>query len=392
MGDGFREVTTRSWGQRLAGAFGGAIVGIVMVPLAVGLLWWNEGRSVDRLEALATGRGQVVTVPAAPIDPAHDGRLVHISGLATTGQELADTVFPVRRTAIRLTRDVRMYQWQESKESRTEKELGGSERTETVYRYAKAWSADHIDSSAFRRGEGHENPGGMPLHSDAWQADRVTVGAFRLAEGYVDRIGNEAELKLTPEMLAALPADMQGRYRIQSNSFVTGDLASPQVGDLQVRFAWVAPTDVSAIGRQTGDRLTAFATPTGELEILDLGYRDPETMFKAAEDENTVITWIVRVAGIFLIGLGIFLLLSPLARLGDVVPVIGSLLGAGAALVAVIVALPLGFTVIALAWLAFRPLLGLAMLALAGLAIGGGILLLRRRRRGRSPAGLSGSA
>jgi hypothetical protein len=60
------------------------------------------------------------------------------------------------------------------------------------------------------------------------------------------------------------------------------------------------------------------------------------------------------------------MILRPLSVMADVVPLVGNIVGAGTGLVAFLVALALSAVTIAVAWLVYRPLLGLALLAVAG--------------------------
>ncbi|MFZ2069399.1 MAG: TMEM43 family protein [Xanthobacteraceae bacterium] len=69
-------------------------------------------------------------------------------------------------------------------------------------------------------------------------------------------------------------------------------------------------------------------------------------------------------------------------RLRDVVPLIGSVIGAGAGLVALAFTMVVGGVVIAMAWFWYRPLVGIAVLA-AGLVAG---ILARRLATSRSAA------
>jgi hypothetical protein len=63
----------------------------------------------------------------------------------------------------------------------------------------------------------------------------------------------------------------------------------------------------------------------------------------------------------------------------DVVPFIGNLLGAGATLFAVLLALPLSLATISVGWVFYRPLVGVPLLIGAVALLVGGIWLLRRR-------------
>jgi hypothetical protein len=102
-------------------------------------------------------------------------------------------------------------------------------------------------------------------------------------------------------------------------------------------------------------------------------------MFKEAEDENRLITWLVRLGGMVAMWLGAALILRPLVVVADFVPFIGSILGAGAALVALAFTVVVGPVVIALAWLWYRPLVSVVVLAI-GVAAGVGLRLSAMQR------------
>lgn len=97
-------------------------------------------------------------------------------------------------------------------------------------------------------------------------------------------------------------------------------------------------------------------------------------MFKAAQAENTVLTWILRAAGFFMMFLGLRMVFSPVVVFADVLPILGTLLGAGLGLFAGLTAAVLSLVTIAVAWIFFRPLIGIALFALA---VGGIVLLVR---------------
>lgn len=66
---------------------------------------------------------------------------------------------------------------------------------------------------------------------------------------------------------------------------------------------------------------------------------------------------------------GIGLILRPLAVLSDVVPFLGGLVGFGIAIIALLVAGALSLVTISIAWLFYRPLLGITLLVIAALMI-----------------------
>ena len=97
-----------------------------------------------------------------------------------------------------------------------------------------------------------------------------------------------------------------------------------------------------------------------------------QQMFEDAISTNTLITWLVRLGGFILLWIGFVLLFAPLSVLADIVPLFGSLVGAATGLIAFLLALAVALTVIAIAWVVFRPLLGITLLigAIAALFFG----------------------
>src|SRR5690606_8641736 len=140
MADSFTQTTSTSWFGRIKNSIGGLFFGILLVIAAIILLWWNEGRAVRVAKGLSEGAGIVVSVSADSVASEHEGKLVHLSGPLATDETLYDEVFAVTAPkALKLKRQVEMYQWTEQQSSKTEKKLGGGEETVTTYTYQKTW-------------------------------------------------------------------------------------------------------------------------------------------------------------------------------------------------------------------------------------------------------------
>ena len=77
------------------------------------------------------------------------------------------------------------------------------------------------------------------------------------------------------------------------------------------------------------------------------------------------------------------MVLSPLKVLADVVPFIGSIVGAGTGFIAFLLSVIGTFITIALAWLWFRPALGIALLLVAASGI---YLLAKAFSKGKTAA------
>ncbi|HPW55185.1 MAG: TMEM43 family protein [Thermoanaerobaculaceae bacterium] len=382
--DTYTEVTRRSWGSKLGGSIKGIFGGLVIAAIGVVLLWWNEGRAVTTARSLKEGARDVVSVLAERVDAGNEGKPIHTSGEATTSETLVDPVCGVQVQAIALRRKVEMYQWQESSRSETRKKLGGGEETVTTYTYERAWVDKPIDSNDFKKPEGHTNPGSFPLDSETWRAATVTLGAFTLSPGLVSQIGTFDPLPPPdPARVAIAPARGRRAHLQGSYLYLGFDPGRPEVGDLRLSFAMVRPTTVSVVAQQTGGTLTAYQTKAGRaLQMLALGVRPADAMFEAAEQSNTMLTWLLRLVGFVLLFVGLNALFRPFVVLGDVVPFIGNLLGKGTAAVSFLIAAVIALVVIALAWIAHRPLLGIGLLAVAAVAL---VLILTRRKKAGPP-------
>jgi Transmembrane protein 43 len=386
MADEYRETTTKSWGSRIVGSFMGIIVGIILFLGAFPLIFWNEGHSVNRIKTLNEGRGAVVALSSDAIDPAHNGALIHITGKGTTTDTVADSVFGVQETALKLKRTVEMYQWKESSQSKTEKNLGGSETTETTYTYEKTWSDDAIDSSGFKKQDGHQNPSSMPYKSETFAASNITLGAFKLSDPFISQINSFEDYALSQKNIDAIDPTVKSEYTLSGNTYFHGDASSPQVGAIRISYGIIKPTDLSVIGKQDAGEIQTYFTKNGDINLLEMGNVSADSMFASAESENKLITWLIRVGAFICMWIGLSLILGPISVFGDVIPFVGNILGAGIGLVTGVVALVLTLVTVAIAWIVFRPLIGIALLVFAGLFFFGGFKLIRSKLQTQAAA------
>jgi hypothetical protein len=364
MPDSFQVTSNSSWFSRIGKAFTGIIVGLILLIIGIALLVWNEGRAVKTYNTLKEGQGLVIDVSADSVDAANEGKLVHLTANATTEETLVDEDFGVSADAIRLRRDVEMYQWKQTEQSETRKKLGGGEETVTTYTYTKEWSSGLNDSSNFHEPSGHENPSEFPYDSMTWDAETVPVGAFFLSPDLVSQLSDFSDLPVrdTPEG-AEWPEDAK---LSKGGIFLGANPAEPQIGDARIKFSVVEPGPVSVVAAQTGDSFAGYRTKAGgTIGMIATGEVSAQQMFEDAIATNTFVTWLVRLGGFVLIWIGFGLLFAPISVLADIVPIFGSLVGAATGLVAFLLALAVALTVIAIAWVVFRPLLGISLLVIA---------------------------
>ena len=383
----FTETTTTSWFSRLKGALIKIVVGFILLIACIWLLFWNEGRSVKTYRALVEGAGLVFSVDNGSVDPANDGKLVHISGpVKPVGVPEDDVLGISAEGAAGLDRVVEMYQWVEDSKSETKKQLGGSEETVTTYSYRKEWNRREISSSGFRQ-SGHDNPS-KPIDDASFAVASANIGAFSIDGRKVANLGQDRPIPLT-----VIDGNRVGEAATLGKpvSVIGGQVVfsfnpqSPQVGDIRISFTRSDIAEASFIGAQRGTGLTPYKTTNGrELFLSDAGIVDAAAMFDAAQSENTIITWLVRVGGLVGIFVGFAFIFSILGVIADVVPFVGSIVRFGTSAVALIFTLLIGPAVIAVAWIAYRPFVAIGVLV-AGIALAAGILYLRRGKQAPTP-------
>jgi hypothetical protein len=378
MADEFTDVTTTSWGDRLTDSFKGIIFGIILFIGAFPLLFWNEERSADRIRTLHEGKSLVVAVASDQVDPSHNGALIHTFGNAISNDILQDQLFGVKENALKLKRTVEMYQWQEKQKSKTKKNSGGSETTKTTYSYDKIWSEHPINSGEFKKSEEHTNPT-MPYASETYSATNITIGAFKLTNHFIEQINKFETYPLSQQNFDAMNSSLKQSFVLSGNSYFYGDASNPQVGAVRISYEIIKPTDISVIGKQDNNIIQTYYTKNGNINLLEMGNVDAESMFTLAESENTLMTWLVRLGAFVLMWSGLQMVFAPISVLGDIVPLIGSLLGAGTSLVAGIISLVLSLVTMAIAWIVFRPMIGIALLILAGGFFFGGFKVIKRK-------------
>lgn len=387
-GDSYTEVTEQSWGSRLMDSIKGVLVGVVLFIAAFPVLWMNEGCSVKTAKGLDEGQKAAISVKdISKVDAANNGKLVHMMGDAVTDEVLSDGTMGVSQKGIGLSRSVEMYQWKEVKQEKKEKKMGGKEVTTTTYTYEKDWSSTRNDSSSFKKPDHPNNPA-MAYKSESWKASLVKFGGFRLSPSLIGQISKSEALPLEAKDLAKLPADIKAKAKAQDGGiYVGGNSSAPEVGDLRIKFTIVkSPQKVSILSKQMNDTFEAYKTATDTtIDMLSSGEVSKDSMIQQAKEANVFRTWMVRLLGFILMFAGVSMIFKPLATLGDVVPVIGSVISMGTGIVAFVIALPLTLLTIALAWIAHRPVLGVILLLIAG-GVAGGIFFYAKQKKAKAAA------
>ena len=351
---------------------------------------------------------QLATEPMPAItkvDSAFEGKMVYATGRAVTKDELTDPVFGVKVNAIKLRRKVEYYQWVEHRRSEKRQKLGGGEETVTTYTYSREWVSHPVDSQSFKQMVGHENKTRIQTEAADWLAPSVTFGAYRFPAFLARSIGGEKplDISLTDTQRAELQkaffapnasldasqvVGQQGASMIhtQTNTIYVGrEPGAPSIGDVRVTFFETPAAEVSILAKVNGDTFVPFRASNGNtFSRLSMGIQDMNSMFDAAKSGNATMAWILRGLGLVLCVTGFGMVFAPLKVLADVIPLLGSIVGAGTGLVAGLLGTAWSMVIIAIAWIRFRPVLGACLLGAAlALVI---LLVIKGRMKKAAPA------
>lgn len=369
----YEETTSTGWLARIGDSLKGMLFALLLIPIAIVLLVFNERNAVQDISANDEIAKVVVSVTSDAVNPAHEGKLVHLNGKTKTDDVLKNEQFGISKNAVRLSWQTQIYQWEETKSSKSQKKLGGGEETVTTYDYTQKWSDEVIDSSGFKE-KGHVNSGRQNFSKGEELAENVRLGAFKLPSGLVSQIHAKQHLSIVD-----LPAPLANKGRIADGVYYTGDPSAPKIGDEKVEFFYTPAGDVSVMAVQSGNSFVPYVTKCGkEKFLLYEGLMSAQSIVKSEENKAALIRWVLRVLGVVLMWVGFILLSKPLSIVADVVPFLGTCVEFLTGGFALLLSVGISLTIIALSWLAFRPILGIGVLALA---VGCGVLIVKMRAK-----------
>ncbi|NWZ38605.1 TMM43 protein, partial [Brachypodius atriceps] len=388
--------------ERLSETSAGMLIGLVTFLLAFYLLFTNEGRALRTAKSLEEGLSLVVPLDSIhSISQQNEGRLVHLVGALSTSKPLFDPSYGLSIQAVKLKRNVEMYQWVEYEDS-NEYEEDGEIKKETKYSYNTEWKSEVVNSRNFDREIGHKNPSAMAVESFTAVSPNVQVGSFVLSKGLVDKIDDFKQLSLSHLEDPHADVTRRGDYFYHSDN-----PRRPEVGDLRVSFFYAGlsgddphlgsaakvslqmflylassvpnsvankyfslSSKVTVIARQRGDQLVPYHTKFGDvLEILYPGDLSVEEVFQKEHESNTMKTWALRAAGWLSMFVGISLMTRIFYTLVDWFPVVRDLVNVGLKAFALCVASSLSLLTISVGWLFYRPLWALLLALLSAVPI-----------------------
>lgn len=390
----YTETKTTGYGTRVGRSFKGILGGIILFIGGTVLLWWNEGRAVRTADMLEEAqKACVVMENPSKKDASLDGELTCGTAMATTEDSLVDKDFGIGANAISMKRDVEYYQWVEHENKKTEDKLGGKEEVTYVYTYDTQWVSSPVNSKDFHDPDYQgKNFTLTTIEPDQQWAENVTFGAYRLNESLIRSmtVSEPLELDLSNELLGQLNKTTREAYQrfngkvditendsdlkyihVNGNELYLGvNAAAPQVGDVRVTFEKVMPAKVTVVSVVDGDSFKPFKASNGErFEKLVTGKKSIDEIFDGEKSVNTILTWLFRLLGTLLVIGGLKAMFGFIEAILKVVPFLANIVGWGVGLVCTIVGIVWSLIVIAIAWLFYRPVLGITLLVIAGLLV-----------------------
>lgn len=352
----FTEIRTHSYGENIKNSFGGIIVGIVLFILSIIVLWCNEGH-LAKQNAIANyaDRHAIPTINTI-IDNNNDNKLISTFGEAYTNESLSDGIITVPNALV-LNRKVEMYQWKETKETRTKTKTGGSTEDITTYSYEKDWSEEQIDSSKFYN-KSYSNPE-FTLKSQKYNTNDGSFGAYRLSSVQTSAINNLIDYTNLPK---------NDEYTLSGNYYYKSrNINYPSIGDIRISYTYSpSGAKISVIGMQRPDRtITPMISKQGSIYIQYDGLLSQEELIQKYKHGNSITANIFRLLGFILMFIGLNMLLMPLAVLLSFIPVFKTIVSVITGWFVFLVSIVLSLIIIAAAWFFYRPVLTILLLIIA---------------------------
>ena len=270
------------------------------------------------------------------------------------------------------------------------------------------WGAYTLSESLFHRISSREAIDLAIAEDLLTQFDKSTQAAYERAHGLVNTAINKisqpaqpvqqpAQVAIPDSIKALLPDSV--RAKLDSIQAVTDSLnkqmanaenkkdlqyvhqasnvlyfgrvpGSPEVGDVRVTFEKVVPAKVTIMAVVDGDSFKPYKAKNGKrFQTLVMGKKSGDEIIEGEKEANNMILWALRILGIVIIIGGLKGIFGFLETILKVVPFIANIFGWGVGIVCTVVGIVWSLIVIALAWLFYRPVLAICLLAIAGFLI-----------------------
>ncbi len=363
----YREV---SWFTRIKEAIQGIGLGFLLIIICFCILIWNEGQTIVNQVAQ-----QAIPISSDVANNQHIGKLVITSGVITTNQTLGDNLFIQPGEYIAIARGVDIYSWEEEQAKDATTNVGGSQNQKITTTYQKRWVAlDDFNknisvhgntnvisrstkSASFVYPQKHQNPS-PTVENAAYKVNEAKIGvsdldmsSFALPtsnsvnEAYGTKFTGKLQLSLQSirppagfthvELPTPTPLQLSQQNLISTAGVTnvgnylykgSGTLASPNVGDLRMRYAvFNANTNVTVIGKLAENNLIVPYVHRNNHRLYRLFTGTESQALDRVKREDHLFTWGLRFLSLIFIWLGLRLIAEPMNVILDFIPIFGSI-------------------------------------------------------------------
>jgi len=146
--------------------------------------------------------------------------------------------------------------------------------------------------------------------------------------------------------------------------------SSPEAGDVRITFEVVVPAKVTVMAVVDGDTFKPYKAKNGKrFQTLVMGKKSGDEIIDEEKEVNNFFLWILRIVGTLIVIGGLKGIFDFITTLLKIVPFIANIIGWGIGVVCTVVGVAWSLIIIAIAWLFYRPLLGISLLVLAGFLV-----------------------
>ena len=389
----YTETTTTGYGTRVGNSFKAIGSGILMFVLGTALLWWNEGRAVKTEKMLDEAGSKYVEMENPnKKDASLEGELICGTAMATTEDSLTDADFGIgakqfhdpayqaKNTVLTTVEDADQYAENVS--------FGAYKLPETLIHSISSREAmdlaiaedmlaqfDKAAQAAYERFYGIQKSIQQPVQQSQPAPQPAIPDSVRAllsdsALAVLDSLQAVNDSIVKSMANAENKKDLQYVHQAGNVLYFGRVPGAPEVGDVRVTFEKVVPAKVTVMAVVDGDTFKPFKAKNGKrFQTLVMGQKSGDEIIEAEKEANNMILWLLRILGVMIVIGGLKGIFGFIETILKVVPFIAGIFGWGVGLVCTVLGVVWSLIVIALAWLFYRPLLGISLLVLAGLLI-----------------------
>ncbi len=340
MTDSFTETTTKSWGARIINSIKWILFWFILFIASFILLYWNEWR-ID-ISKIAKTAIEIDSKTKAPLKI--NQKLISTTGIFKSDEKIWDTYLK-EWNYLWVNRKTEMYAWKEKSESKTKKNLWGSETKETTYTYSKEWTSFPSNSSNFKRPEWHLNPK-MRISSNSIKVSKWSIWIYNT---------NISELRLPwydTLNLNKTNTIIWKWFKLADNKHIfnwSWSIWNPSIWDIRISYSklnnplknitifWKINLDSKSI--------TAFYWKKNSKLFRAFKWNRDGAISKM-KTEHKIITWWLRIWGFIMMWIWLNMLLGTISVILDVLPFLWTIGRAWVWLITFLIALSLSIITI----------------------------------------------